>query len=36
MRAHLEWDAKKEVFINNAEANKLLSYEYRKPYELPT
>ena len=33
--ALLEWDAKAERFTNNDEANKLLSYEYRKPYELP-
>ena len=34
-RAMLEWDAKAERFTNNDEANKLLSREYRKPYELP-
>lgn len=36
LRAHLDWDAKKELFVNNSEANKMLSYEYRKPYALPT
>jgi hypothetical protein len=34
-KALLEWDAQAEQFTNNDEANKLLSYEYRKPYELP-
>jgi predicted dehydrogenase len=34
-RAMLEWDAKAERFTNSEDANKLLSYEYRKPYELP-
>jgi predicted dehydrogenase len=33
--ALLEWDAKAERFTNNDAANKLLSYEYRRPYELP-
>ena len=33
--ALLEWDAQSERFTNNDEANKLLSYQYRKPYELP-
>ena len=33
--ALLEWDAQSERFTNNDDANKLLSYEYRKPYELP-
>lgn len=33
-RSLLDWDAKAERFTNNAEANKLLSYEYRKPYRL--
>ncbi len=36
MRAYLEWDAKKEMFVNNADANKMLGYEYRKPHVLPT
>jgi len=34
-RSLLEWDAKAERFTNNEDANKLLSYSYRKPYELP-
>jgi predicted dehydrogenase len=34
-RAMLDWDAKAERFTNNDAANKLLSYEYRNPYELP-
>jgi predicted dehydrogenase len=33
-RARLEWDAKNEKFINNKTANKLLHYEYRKPWTL--
>ena len=34
-RSFLEWDEKAERFTNSAAANKLLSYEYRKPYEFP-
>jgi predicted dehydrogenase len=34
-RSLLDWDAKAERFTNNDDANKLLSYTYRKPYELP-
>jgi predicted dehydrogenase len=34
-RSFLEWDAKAEKFVNSAAANKMLSYEYRKPYEFP-
>lgn len=30
----LDWDAEKEVFTNSTEANKLLHYEYRKPWKL--
>jgi predicted dehydrogenase len=30
----LKWDPDKEVFTNSKEANKLLHYEYRKPYKL--
>jgi len=30
----LDWDAKKEHFINAPQANKLLSYKYRSPYTL--
>jgi predicted dehydrogenase len=33
-RERLLWDKDKEVFTNSEEANKLLSYEYRKPYKL--
>lgn len=36
MKAYLEWDAKTERFTNNEEANKMLSYEYRKPYVFPS
>jgi hypothetical protein len=32
----LQWDADKERFTNNESANKLLRYEYRAPYKLPT
>lgn len=35
-RTYLEWDAKAERFTNSEAANKLLSYEYRKPYTFPT
>ncbi len=31
----LEWDAKLERFVGHERANELLSYDYRKPYELP-
>jgi len=34
-KALLEWDARTEGFTNN-QANKLLSYQYRTPYQLPT
>jgi len=33
-RERLLWDKDKEVFTNSEAANKLLSYEYRKPYKL--
>ena len=33
-RERLVWDKDKEVFTNSEAANKLLSYEYRKPYKL--
>ena len=34
MRDRLEWDAEKEIFTNNKEANNHLHYEYRKPWKL--
>jgi predicted dehydrogenase len=34
-KSHLEWDRASERFTNNPDANKLLSYEYRAPYQLP-
>ena len=33
-KQRLEWDGKKERFTNSNEANKLLSYKYRKPWKL--
>jgi len=33
-RSRLDWDAEKERFTNNEEANDLLHYEYRKPWKL--
>ena len=30
----LEWDAERETITNNRKANKLLHYEYRKPWKL--
>ena len=30
----IEWDAKKEKITNSKKANKLLHYEYRKPWKL--
>jgi len=33
-KKRLEWDAKNERFTNDNEANKLLDYKYRKPWEL--
>jgi predicted dehydrogenase len=35
-KSYLEWDAKSERFTNNAAANKLLRYQYRRPYRLPS
>ncbi len=34
MKKRLEWDAVNERFTNCKDANKLLSYEYRKPWKL--
>ena len=31
----IEWDGDKQEVINDPEANKLLSREYRKGYEYP-
>lgn len=33
-RSRIEWDAKAERILNNEDANKLLQYEYRKPWTL--
>jgi predicted dehydrogenase len=33
-RERLQWDPEKEVFTNSKNANKLLHYEYRKPWKL--
>jgi hypothetical protein len=33
-RSRLDWDPKAERVTNNREANKLLQYEYRKPWTL--
>jgi predicted dehydrogenase len=30
----LEWDAEKEQFVNDDQANQLLHYEYREPWKL--
>jgi len=35
-KSYLEWDAAAERFTNSQAANRLLSYEYRAPYRLPT
>ena len=34
VKTRIEWDSEKEVITNNKEANKLLHYEYRKPWKL--
>ncbi len=31
----LDWDAGAERFLHHPEANKLLSYKYRAPYNFP-
>lgn len=33
-KERLQWDAKTEKFTNSEKANKLLGYEYRKPWKL--
>ncbi|GAB6164572.1 Gfo/Idh/MocA family oxidoreductase [Thermostilla marina] len=33
-KSRLEWDPKLERFTNHADANRLLHYEYRKPWRL--
>jgi predicted dehydrogenase len=33
-KQRLQWDSVKELFTNSDEANKLLHYEYRKPWKL--
>jgi predicted dehydrogenase len=35
-KSYLEWDANGERFTNSEAANKLLRYEYRAPYKMPT
>lgn len=34
VQKRLQWDPDKELFTNSEEANKLLHYEYRKPWKL--
>ena len=34
VKARLEWDPVNEIFKNNEAANKLLHYDYRKPWKL--
>jgi len=33
-KQRLQWDPAKEIFTNSDEANKMIHYEYRKPYHL--
>ncbi|MBM3879108.1 MAG: Gfo/Idh/MocA family oxidoreductase [Verrucomicrobia bacterium] len=35
-RAVLDWDAQREQFPNHPEANRLLRYSYRAPYQFPS
>ena len=34
VKTRIEWDSKNEKITNNVEANKMLHYEYRKPWKL--
>jgi len=34
MGSRLEWDPEKELFTNNDKANRMLHYDYRKPWKL--
>ena len=34
--ALLAFDPNREEFVGNSEANRLLTREYRKPFEVPT
>ena len=34
VKQRLQWDSEKEIITNSDEANKLLHYEYRKPWKL--
>ena len=34
VNTRIEWDSEKEKVTNNKDANKLLHYEYRKPWRL--
>jgi predicted dehydrogenase len=34
-KRHIIWDAEREQVVNDAEANKLLAYEYRAPWKFP-
>jgi predicted dehydrogenase len=34
-KSYLEWDRETERFTNNTDANRLLTYRYRAPYESP-
>jgi hypothetical protein len=33
-KSRIEWDAEREQITNNAQANEMLHYEYRKPWSL--
>jgi hypothetical protein len=35
LKRRLVWDSEREEAIDDPEANKLLSYEYRAPWKLP-